>query len=74
MGPLFLLVIFTLFKRGSLCLCLSVCMCLLRPEEGIGAPGSEVISGCEPHLGPQEEHRSGAEDLNSAILLAEPPS
>lgn len=54
-------------------------MCLLGQEEGIGSPGTEVVSGCEPHLGSQEELYSGAEDLSSApcpqsaIPSAEPP-
>ena len=44
-------------------LCVLVCGCLRRSEEGIGAPGTEVVGGCEwqaywePSSGPLEEQQ-----------------
>lgn len=40
--------------------CLDICLCTMcvhchrRPEEGFGSPGTGVIEGCEPHMGPED--------------------
>lgn len=52
-------------------MCVSVCLHLCLPEEGVGIPGARFTEGCgpceccEPKIGPLQEHQM--------LLAAESP-